>query len=70
MYNIEIAGMKYRYIVGPFSIGIVTPSRKRYIVPMMDILNPFLSRHPKNGSADDRLSPDEVAAYVLRCKLK
>jgi hypothetical protein len=69
MYNINIAGFDYRYIIGPYSVGIITPSRKRHVVGLNEICNPLTVR-PTNGSADDRVSAEEVTAYVLDRKLK
>lgn len=71
MYTFEIGSLKYRYVVGSYNCGIITPSRKRIMVLLADIQNPSVRvDEPKNGSADDRLSPEEVAAYVIANKLK
>lgn len=71
MYHIEIGTLKYRYLVGAYNVGIITPSRKRHLVLLKDVQNPAVRLDdPKNGSADDRCSPEEVAAYVLTNNLK
>jgi hypothetical protein len=71
MYHIELAGMKYRYLVGPYNVAIITPSRKKHLVLLSDVKNPAVRLpDPPNGSADDRVAPEEVAAYILTKNLK
>jgi len=69
MYNIEVLGMKFRYVVGSFSVGIVSSKGKKHTVGLDDIRNPEVTCRGHNGSSDDRLTPSEVAAYVLKNKL-
>jgi len=78
MYKIEISGnpnrqpLKYTYLVGAYTVGIVTPSRKRYFFPIHEVSGrPFGSRIGQNdGSADSRLHPNEIAAFVVKHELK
>lgn len=69
MYKIEVLGLVYRYIVGSYSAGIISPNRKKHLVNLSDIRDPEVADRGHNGSSDDRLTPDEVAAYVLKNKL-
>lgn len=79
MYKIEIAApgvnrppLKYTYLVGAYTVGIITPSRKRHLLPIHVVSGrPDGSRIGQNdGFADSRLHPSEVAAYVLKHGLK
>lgn len=70
MYHIEVGGLKYLYLVGPYTIGIVTPSRKRYIVYLDKVRDPRITDRPVNGMSDSRVTPEEVAGYVLTNRLK
>jgi hypothetical protein len=79
MYKIEIAApglnkppLKYTYLVGAYTVGIITPSRKRYFYPIHEVSGrPFGSRIGENdGFADSRLHPNEIAAFVLKHGLK
>jgi hypothetical protein len=77
MYKIEISAnpdkppLKYTYLVGAYTVGIITPSRKRYFFPIHVVSGrPFGSRIGENdGFADSRLSPNEIAAYVIKHRL-
>jgi hypothetical protein len=72
MYHIEIGTLKYRYLVGTYTVGIITPSRKRHLLRIDQVTGrPAGSRTGvNNGTADSRLTPEEVAEYVLKNKLK
>jgi hypothetical protein len=78
MYKIPVSGHKdkppliYTYLVGTHSVGIITPSRKRYLFLIHEVSGrPEGHRLPGNdGSSDSRLHPDEVAAFVLKRGLK
>lgn len=78
MYKFEIAvapnraPLKYTYLVGNHTVGIITPSRKRLMFPIHEVSGrPEGQRLPDStGSADGRLHPDEIAAFVLRRGLK
>jgi hypothetical protein len=72
MYHIEIGTLKYRYLVGPYTVGIITPSRKRHLL-RIDVVTgrPANGRTGiENGTADNRITPDEVAEYCIKNKLK
>ena len=74
MYYFEIGKLKYSYLVGPHTVGIITPSRKKYLVPIVQIhvvaqeasVGEIVS---PNGTADCRITATEIAAYVLDGKL-
>jgi hypothetical protein len=78
MYTFEIAvakdraPLKYVYLVGNHTVGIITPSRKRLEFPIHEVSGrPEGHRLPdSNGSSDCRLHPDEIAAFVVRRNLK
>ena len=69
MYKIEVSGLVYKYIVGSYSAGIISPSGKKHLVNLRVIRDPEIVDRGHNGSSDDRLMPSEVAAYVLKNKL-
>jgi hypothetical protein len=78
MYKFEIAvakdraPLKYTYLVGAHTVGIITPSRKRFEFAIHEVSGrPEGHRLPPNdGSTDSRLHPDEIAAFVVRRNLK
>jgi hypothetical protein len=79
MYKILVDGsggkrkpLLYQYLVGSHTVGIITPSRKRYNFTIHEVTGrPENSRLGANdGFADDRLHPNELAAFVLRMGLK
>jgi len=79
MYKIQIAGkdskrapLTYTYLVGSHTVGIITPSRKRYNFNIHEVTGRRENSRigTNNGFADSRLHPDELAAFVLRMGLK
>jgi hypothetical protein len=71
MHIITIGNLTFKYIVGVYTVGIVTPSRKSCIRDIEEV-----SGRPRggrtgieNGTADNRLTPEEVAGYCLKNKL-
>lgn len=78
MYKIAVSGnpskapLVYTYLVGSHTVGIITPSRKRHNFTIHEVSGrPENSRLGHNdGFADDRLHPNEVAAFVLKHGLK
>ena len=78
MYKFEIAAkegkapLRYTYLVGAYTVGIITPSRKRFTFPIHEVSGrPEGHRLPdSNGTADTRLHPNEVAAFVLKRNLR
>ena len=78
MYKFEIAvkegraPLKYTYLVGNHTVGIITPSRKRHQFPIHEVSGrPEMSRLPNSdGSSDSRLHPDEIAAFVIKHNIR
>ncbi len=71
MYHIELGSLKYKYLVGNHTVAIITPSKKKHVTPIESVRNEeFSSNRTQNGTADGRISPEEIAAYVLKLKLK
>jgi hypothetical protein len=78
MYKFEIAAkegaapLKYTYLVGNHTVGIITPSRQRLEFPISEVSGrPENHRLPgNNGTPDSRLHPDEIAAFVIKRNLK
>lgn len=71
MYYIEVLGLKYRYLVGIHNVGIVSPTRKRYLRRIDEVSGRAAGTRTgiNNGTSDSRLTPEEVAAYVIKNKL-
>lgn len=79
MYKFEIAApglnkppLKYTYLVGAYTVGIITPSRKRFHLPISEVSGRLFGDRTgiEDGTADSRLTVDEIAAYVLKHNLK
>jgi len=78
MHNVSLTvgtrTLKYQYLVGNHTVGIITPKRKRFTVRIGDILreaNGLFQNEakPEAGSSDTRVPPESVAAYVMKHKL-
>jgi hypothetical protein len=76
MYVIEIASqsgkpLRYQYLVGSYTVGIITPSRKKHVFRIGTVTGrPFNDRLAGNdGTANCRLSPEEVAEFVITRRL-
>lgn len=77
MYHFEIgnvegkAPLKYRYLPGSYTVGIITPSRKRHVFPIHEVTGRRENHRQgtENGLADSRISPEDVAAFVIKHKL-
>jgi hypothetical protein len=79
MYKIFVDGsggkrkpLLYTYLVGSYTVGIITPSRKRHTFPIHEVTGRPENHRigTKDGFADDRLHPNELAAFVLKRGLK
>jgi len=72
MNNIEIGTLKFKYLVGTYTVGIITPSRKRVVLRIDEVSGrPANSRTGlNNGTCDSRLTPEEVAEYCIKNRLK
>jgi len=71
MTNIEIGKLKYKYLVGTYTVGIITPSRKRHMRRIDEVSGRPANSHTgiEDGTSINRLTPEEVAAYVIKHKL-
>lgn len=77
MYEFELSfvegrkPLKYRYLPGAYTVGIITPSRKKHLLPIHEVTGRKENHRQgtENGLADSRISPEEVAAYVIKHKL-
>jgi hypothetical protein len=69
LYKLEVGKLKYKYLASPHIIAIIAPSRKIRKYPLH-----VVQSNPKfrvqNGTSDGIISPEEVAAFILRHRLK
>jgi hypothetical protein len=71
MYRITVGKWNYRYMVGPYTIGIIPPSREKHIASIADVRQGATGPTGlNNGTADARVLPEEVAAYIVAQGLK
>ena len=73
MYNLTLPNiLVYRYIIGSTTIGIITPTNKKYFRTITEVKGNRKSADTgiDNGSCDCKLSPEEIASYVLKHKLR
>ena len=69
-YRMLIGKGLFTYFVGNHHIAIIPPSRKKHVTRLAFVQNEELSSNrSQNGTADGRISPEEVAAYVLKNNL-
>jgi hypothetical protein len=70
-YRIMLGSLKYTYFVGNYTIAILPPSKKKHLAQFAAVANKELSSNrSQNGTADGRISPEEVAAYILKQNLR
>ncbi len=64
---------RYRYLVGPYNIGIITPLRNKHIVTI-PVVRAAWKGAPievrSNGMHDQRVTPEEIANYIIRNGIK
>lgn len=72
MFKIEIGKLKYTYLVGAHTVGIIPPSRHKHIATIQEVRGDRKNPHTgvNNGSCDSILLPEEIAAYILKLRLK
>lgn len=63
--------LKYRYLPGYYTVGIITPSRKKHVFSIEAVTkrNQNTRVGTENGFADNRISPEELIAFVVENKL-
>jgi hypothetical protein len=74
MHHITVGKWNFRYIVGPHSVGIITPTRVKHTATIVDIraasINGAVTYDDLPGSSDIRVTPGEIASYILAHQLK
>ena len=69
MYRIQIGKKNYTYLVGNHTAAIIPPSGK-WVEASFDAFREAAKDisviHIQNGTADGRIAPEEVVAYVLK----
>ncbi len=74
MYQIQLVGKTYRYAGGPFTVGIIPPSRQKHIATINEIRGkksgPIVETGIRNGMHDSRVSVEEIASYILKNQIK
>ncbi len=80
MHTIELPVLRenklacYRYLVGPYTIGIITPTRQQHLVSIEKVRASWtgapIAADTRNGMHDRRVTPEEIANYILKARLK
>jgi len=73
MTFIQIGKWTYKYLVGPFTCGIVPPSGRKHLATIEEVQGDgklAATRDSQSGTGDGRLAPDEVAAYIVAKGIK
>jgi len=65
---------QFRYLVGPYTVGIITPTRQKHIASIPKIRAAWtgapIAADTRNGMHDRRITPEEIANYILISRLK
>lgn len=69
MYHFDIGKLHYKYLVGPYTVGIITPSAQKHFRTIREVRGDRPELVNFDGSSDNRLTAEEIAAYVLKHKL-
>jgi hypothetical protein len=68
------ATARFTYMVGSYTVGIITPSRQKHIVPIGAVRAAWkgapIAADTRNGMHDRRITPEEIANYILISRLK
>jgi len=72
MHKILVGGKVYSYIVGPYTIGIVTPTRVKHLASLKTVRfgKTGPTGVPSNGMPDYRVTPDEIVDYICALQLR
>jgi len=69
MYRLIIGGLKYTYLASHHVVAIITDKGHKYRFRIETVQS-----NPKyriqNGTADARIAPEEVAAFILKHHLR
>jgi|HubBroStandDraft_1064217.scaffolds.fasta_scaffold127873_3 hypothetical protein len=70
MYRIQIGKGIYTYLVGNHTIAIIPPNKKKWIKVTHDAIHEAAKDisviYIQNGTADGRIAPEEIVAYVVK----
>jgi hypothetical protein len=72
MYRIKIGKGIFTYLVGNQTVAIISPNRKKFEVSfgaIHEASEGLPVNYTQNGTADARIAPEEIAAYVMKHKL-
>lgn len=64
MYKLQLGNQTYKYLVGGTQLAVITAAGKKHLIRLAEVEDPAIER-VQDGSADGRLSPAEVAEYIL-----
>jgi hypothetical protein len=71
MQRITIGEWEFRYIVGPYTVGIITPTRKKHVATITEIRAAATGpAEVQDGTPDWRVTPEDIAQYVVANQLK
>ena len=68
MQKITVGKLQFRYIVGANTVGIITSTGKKHI-PRIAEVRQESTRPANNGTPDYRVTPEEVASYIINNRL-
>lgn len=71
MHKILVGGKLYSYIVGPYTVGIISPTRQKHIASLETVRAGKIGPTGiSNGLPDSRVTPDEVVDYICSLDLR
>lgn len=68
MTRITVGKWDFRYIVGPHTVGIISPTRKKHEASIAAVREGS-TRVVDTTVAHERVTPEEVADYIIRMRL-
>ena len=70
MHKIQVGKGYYSYIVGNFSVGIISPTRVKLMASIAKVRKGKTGPTGiMNGLSDNRVTPEEVAAFITEQRL-
>lgn len=70
MNRVKVGKWEFRYVVGNHSVGIISPTRKKHHITLTELHGaPNVRNGINNGMSDDRATPEQVAAYIVKNRL-
>ena len=72
MNRIDVAGLSYKYLVGPYTVGIICKNGRKHVASIEEVHGDgkLADTRTADGELLDRVSPTEVAAYILNNKIR